>query len=743
MPAAPPPAPAALRVGDQIARILDRIGWGAVLVAVAFVPLAYLGGGRYQQSLPKLTVVLWCAALVMATVVARWILVRPRLPRPHLVVPIIALAGLTIVAAGVGVSPARSLLGINGRYAGVVPLLALIVVCLGIVAFTWDRPTRLWSLVLAGAASGAVGAVAIVLARLGVSLPGSPAGSRPNGLLGNADFSGAHLALMLPLVVVARRRLPDRWSTPMWVVAGLCGVAIVSTQSRGAILAAVVAVAVLGLVDRDLLARPVALVARVVAVGALAVVLVGSAVQWGGGTLPLPSGGLLGSGTLSTRVDYWAGATQIVRDHPALGTGPDTFSLSYPGAARPTAKRVEPQVQTAPSGQQVVVTNVVLASSPHDIYLERAAGSGLLGVLAYLSVIVGALVYARRAVRSTRWGREPGHPRRVLRAAFVAMLAGYLTQGITSIDIVPMALLGWVALGGIVALADPGVRAARLTLLALGGEVAMGAASAGADDGDDGDDGANEEVRDPIGSEAEDQWRRDPSVVGLVAAGVVGVATVVVLAMALGPLRADRDLAAVTAGNASTGAFIAALDSVIASDPYETDLVTRAVAAEGGRARTATPADRDRLLAAALAQVDAALDRAPDDLDLLSNRAGLLRKQGEAGDLTRFAAADDAYRRLAEVDPYGPDVDVLWARLLMAWSAAAGHDPALAARASATADRAETKVQNWATGWYDLALVRQDLGDRADARAAVAKALEIEPDLAPARTLAEQLAGPG
>ncbi len=735
-----------------MARVLAVVGWSAVLVAFGLVPLVFLSGGAYQESLPKLTLLALLAIVIVATLVVRWVLVRPVVPWAHLLVPIGALIVITIAAAFLGVSASRSFLGINGRYAGVVPLLAVVVVAWGIVAFTWDRPTRLWSLVFAGAASAVLGTVAILASRAGVSLPGSPASPRPDGLLGNADFSGAHLALMLPLVLIARRRLPARLTTTVWVVAGLLGVAIVMTQSRGAMLAAIVGVAVLGLVEPDLVLRPVTIVASVLGAGALAVVLVGSAVQWSGGNLPLPKGGLFGSGTLNSRVDYWAGATTIVGQHPLLGTGPDTFSLTYPAAARPTASRIEAHDETGPSGEKVQVTSVVLSSSPHDIYLERAVGSGLLGLGAYLTVVVAALVFSIRAIRTTPWGGRPGHPRRVLLAGFVAMLAGYLTQGITSIDIAPMTLLGWVALGAIATLADPGVRAARV-------RVAADDATADNPVPDDDpvthdrigagpstpagltDDGADEEPTDLIGPEAEDHWRRDPSGLGLGASTAIGVAAVAALVLALGPLRADRELAAtITSGPSGAAAFSAALDAATDRAPFETDLTTRAAAAEADRARSATPADRDRLLASGLRRVDAALERAPDDLDLLTNRAAFLRKQGEAGDLSRFVLADEAYGRLDAVDPYGPDVDVLWARLLAVWAKAADHDPALAERARTTADRAETKVQAWAAGWYTLALARQDLGDLPAARAAVGRALELQPTYPAARKLADQLA---
>ncbi|HEX2053880.1 MAG TPA: O-antigen ligase family protein, partial [Actinomycetota bacterium] len=154
-----------------------------------------------------------------------------------------------------------------------------------------------------------------------------------------------------------------------------------------------------------------------------------------------------GASTLLVRADFWRTAVRIVADHPLLGTGPDTFYAFYP-----TYRPVE---------SALVYTGV--ESSAHNLLLHHAVGSGLLGAGLFLVLIGMAFLFALRGPRQpskAEAGEDqtngPGSALRPrLLATFSAVLAGYLVQGMFSVDLPPLALVGWVAMGGIAALADP------------------------------------------------------------------------------------------------------------------------------------------------------------------------------------------------------------------------------------------------------------------------------------------------
>src|SRR5262249_60968894 len=86
---------------------------------------------------------------------------------------------------------------------------------------------------------------------------------------------------------------------------------------------------------------------------------------------------------------------------------------------------------------------------------EAASTTGLRGLAAYLWVVIAVIVAAVNRLEKSS-GLE-----RVLLASFLAAFAAYLTQAAFSIDVPPLAALGWVLIGSLVALADPAVVARR------------------------------------------------------------------------------------------------------------------------------------------------------------------------------------------------------------------------------------------------------------------------------------------
>src|SRR5205814_7720309 len=82
-----------------------------------------------------------------------------------------------------------------------------------------------------------------------------------------------------------------------------------------------------------------------------------------------------GATSVAARFDYWRAACQITRAHPVFGTGPGTFSIPYKQIRAPQSE----------------MTRLV-----HNNFLEQASDSGVIGVLAFSSFIIGSLTFVCR-----------------------------------------------------------------------------------------------------------------------------------------------------------------------------------------------------------------------------------------------------------------------------------------------------------------------------------------------------------
>ena len=146
------------------------------------------------------------------------------------------------------------------------------------------------------------------------------------------------------------------------------------------------------------------------------------------------------TGTFQDRSYYWITGLRIFRHHPILGTGPDTYYANYPRFRLPA------------DGAKLGLT---ITDKPHNIFVEYASNSGILGLGSYLALLGLTLWYGYRRIRDLQGTT------RLLLAAFMTTLVAYMVNGFFSIDVPPIAVMGWVALAGIATLADPGAVVAR------------------------------------------------------------------------------------------------------------------------------------------------------------------------------------------------------------------------------------------------------------------------------------------
>jgi O-antigen ligase len=341
-----------------------------------------------------------------------------------------------------------ALFGWYGRYTGLATIVVLVAVFFVVSSVYRDRADRVRELIWALSAGAMVLIFYILLqwTHLDPIKWATTAGTIPGlkyfGTMGNADFAGGYIGLTAPCVFYAWQRADRPWKRALvgvWGAAQLWTLWL--TSARNGIAALGLAVLALLFLYRRSLPRLVRLgaLAAAVAVVALAGVIVVAAAR---GKAQPERASVLRSDTVKVRAYWWLAGLRIAEHHPILGTGPDTFVSEY-------------QKYLPAAAAQVADSEI--ADKPHNVFIDHLATQGLLGTGLYLALLVVAFVRGYRRLRD-----GPPEQRLVL-STFLALLAAYVGQAFFSIDVVPIALTGWVVLGAIAALADPPARRAAAT----------------------------------------------------------------------------------------------------------------------------------------------------------------------------------------------------------------------------------------------------------------------------------------
>jgi O-antigen ligase len=210
--------------------------------------------------------------------------------------------------------------------------------------------------------------------------------------------ASAALAGYLALRAGSRR---ERWTAIGSAAVML--VAVFYTQSRGAIVAVVVAM-IAALLLRGLPLRHVVALAAVVVVGGMLVLP--SALEHRISDLTtLTAGGATTDSSLRGRVAENVAAVDVFRNHPIIGVGPDNFELHYLAYA-----------------QQIGLDTRNEARGAHSLYLESLAELGILGSIPFFLLLGMGLRRAWQA-RTAAGGHLDRESRLLAEACFVAWLA--------------------------------------------------------------------------------------------------------------------------------------------------------------------------------------------------------------------------------------------------------------------------------------------------------------------------------
>jgi O-antigen ligase len=254
--------------------------------------------------------------------------------------------------------------------------------------------------------------------------------------LGQANALAAYLVLALPLAVAVGLASNGRVRRlALLAAAVLIAIAIAFTLSRGGYLGALVAMGALGafLVRRSMLtprrARLVAACA-VIVVGMVSLVPPVTAsfnqvVQRASKTIDLAEG------SASSHLDLWAVGIRMATDYPVLGMGPEMYPVLFPQYRNRVL-----------SPARAAVMARFRPESPHNVPIAIAAGAGLPALLAYLAIVMSALVAGWRRLRIGQSLTE-----RLLIAALLAAALGHLTTDLFMTGEVAGSWTFWILLG--------------------------------------------------------------------------------------------------------------------------------------------------------------------------------------------------------------------------------------------------------------------------------------------------------
>jgi O-antigen ligase len=237
--------------------------------------------------------------------------------------------------------------------------------------------------------------------------------SHPNNL---ALFIERMLLLTLPCALRFRR------SGFLWACVGLQGAGVVSTFSRGALVAVVVGTAAAMLMMR--MRRELLWMGGLVIAGGLVLVAIAR-------DRILDAGG---SGSEPTRFAIWRSAIQMGLDHPVFGVGPDQFLYQY------SRRYIEPAAWPER-----------YTSHPHNLALDVWLRLGVAGIASFIAVVAGIILRVSRALPTIR--------RDAIAVGGLSALVGGLAHGMfdNGFFLPDLAVLTWLAVAFLVT-ADPGPR---------------------------------------------------------------------------------------------------------------------------------------------------------------------------------------------------------------------------------------------------------------------------------------------
>jgi len=356
-----------------------------ILRGAAFLlPLAFLPNLVDEFVLPKLLLVRLVLVALSVSLLVRWVAEgRVAWRRTPLDLPLLAFIASAALSTIFAVNRNVALFGTYDRWEGLLTIVTyalLFWLAVQLISGEADARGVSWSLLVSGYFIGAAAILQSAFGLLGGGYfrEGTNGPIRADVTLANPDFLGIFLAMLIPIAVakmISRRPGTTRILSANLVVVLALG--LLATFTRAAWIGAIVGVIVVLALRRGRFHLwPVLIsVALVVAgFGVLAGVVASRPSNAPGGfgnalVARIVSISNLNAGTEASRLKTWGDTLPLIASRPILGWGPDTFGLVYPQ-------------------YQSVNKNGTLWDKPHQDALGVAASQGILGLLAYIWILV-------------------------------------------------------------------------------------------------------------------------------------------------------------------------------------------------------------------------------------------------------------------------------------------------------------------------------------------------------------------
>jgi putative inorganic carbon (HCO3(-)) transporter len=352
-------------------------------VGAFLIPLAFLPNIVDEFVLPKVLLARLLIAISVVVLIVRWLQQGTvTWKRTPLDLPLLAFIGSAALSTVFAINRNVAVFGTYDRWEGLLTIVTYgLVFWLTVQLLTGEADARglTWSLLLSGYV---IAAVAILQSAFGLLGGGYFHGAnniiRPDVTLANPDFLGIFLAMLLPVAfakMVSRRPITTRVLAANLVVVLFFG--LLASFTRAAWIGAVVGVVVVLVLRRGRFhIWPFVISASVLVVGfAVFAGIAAARPSNGGGGIGqaliarIASIADLKSGTENERIATWGDTLPLIASRPIVGYGPDTFGLVYPQFER-------------------INQRFVLWDKPHEDALGVAASQGIIGLLAYIWILV-------------------------------------------------------------------------------------------------------------------------------------------------------------------------------------------------------------------------------------------------------------------------------------------------------------------------------------------------------------------
>jgi O-antigen ligase len=435
-----------------------HIGRWILAVAVFLIPLSFFPTAVSEFVLPKLLLARLLVMVLAVVLVAGWLRQGAvSWKRTALDLPLLVFLGSAAISTIVAVNRNLAFFGTYSRWEGLLTVTTyalLFWLAVQLISGEGEALWLTWSLLVGGYV---IAVVAVLQSTFGVLGGGYFRGTtyiRADATMAHPDFLGIFLAMLLP-VAFAKLIGPASGLTRLLAanLVTVLSLGLAATFTRAAWIGAVVGLAVVLALPRGRFR-----IVPVVAFAALLVVAFG-ALAWfvtaRPTTVPVGVSNVYArivsiadptSPAIAERLAVWKDSPALIAARPILGWGPSTFGLVYP------------QFQTADR-------NAVLFDDPHEEALGVLATRGVVGLLAYLWILVAF-------VRAFWTGRHQN--------GAVAMFAGWVGYQVSmQVDFshLPTAVPFWLFAAACVVTWAPNAKQVRV--IALPRRVAVAALAAG------------------------------------------------------------------------------------------------------------------------------------------------------------------------------------------------------------------------------------------------------------------------